>query len=47
MTYGIGMDEMGEAAMGVPEGVLEEREFGETISMLMACPERKLVPNAE
>jgi hypothetical protein len=41
ITYGIIVD---EAAMGIPEEILEEREFGETISMLMACPERRLAP---
>jgi len=35
---------MGEAAMGIPEEILEEAEFGETITMLMASPERRLLP---
>ncbi len=36
----------GEALMGVPEEILEGSEFGETITMLMACPERKLIPES-
>jgi hypothetical protein len=35
---------MDEAAMGIPEEILEEMEFGETITRLMMCPERRLIP---
>jgi hypothetical protein len=35
---------MDEAAMGIPEEIVEEAEFGEIITMLMACPERRLLP---